>query len=123
MKYITLEQIEQHNPCASEFRKVKRFFGKRKRIVVTVRRAVAVADQFNFDWLAEKLLSAPARRPYADAAVPARRAYAEAMAPAYKAYDDAMAAAYKAYDDAMAAAWKAYADATAATFARAYLKQ
>src|SRR3990167_5315207 len=111
MKYITLQQIKRHNPCASEFRKVKRFFGKRKRIVVTVRRAVAVADQFNFDWLAEKLLSAPARRAYADAAVPARRAYAEAMAPARKAYADARASARKAYDDATAAAWKAYADA------------
>ena len=76
MKYITLQQIKRHNPCASEFRKVKRFFGKRKRIVVTVRRAVAVADQFNFDWLAEKLLSAPAGKAYADARAAAfARAY------------------------------------------------
>ena len=111
MKYITLQQIKRHNPCASEFRKVKRFFGKRKRIVVTVRRAVAVADQFNFDWLAEKLLSAPADKAYDDARAAAR-----------KAYDDATVPARKAYDDATAAAWKAYADARAAAFARAYLK-
>ena len=102
MKYITLEQIKRHHPCASEFRRVKRFFGKRKRIVVTVRRAVAVADQFNFDWLAEHLLTT----------VPARQAYADATAPARQAYNDASATADKAY-----------ADAKAAAFARAYLNQ
>ena len=83
MKYITLEQIEQHNPCASEFRKVKRFFGKRKRIVVTVRRALAVAHQFKFNWLAEHLLTVPARKAYNDARVVARRAYADATAAAF----------------------------------------
>ena len=76
MKYITLEQIKQHDPCASEFRKVKRFFGKRKRIAVTVRRAVAVANRFDFDWLAHHLLAAPARKAYADAKAAAfARAY------------------------------------------------
>ena len=83
MKYITLEQIKRHHPCASEFRRVKCFFGKRKRIVVTVRRAVAVADQFNFDWLAEHLLTT----------VPARQAYYDVTAAASKAYADATAAA------------------------------
>src|SRR3990167_2858016 len=108
MKYITLQQIKRHNPCASEFRKVKRFFGKRKRIVVTVRRAVAVADQFNFYWLAEKLLSAPADKAYDDATVPARKAYDDATAAAWKAYADATAAAWKGYAEAMAPAYKAY---------------
>ena len=101
MKHITLKQIKAHNPCASEFRKVKRFFGKRTRIAVSVRLAVSVATRFNLHWLAEKLLTPTA----------------------LKAYDEATAPAEKAYDEATAPAEKAYREAKAPAFARAYLAQ
>ena len=113
MKYITLKQIKAHNPCASEFCKVKRFFGKRTRIAVSVRLAVSVATRFDFDWLTEKLLTPAARKAYAEARAAAWKAYHEGEAPAEKAYDEARAAAEKAYAEARAPAEKAYAEARA----------
>src|SRR3990167_6446838 len=99
MKYITLKQIEAHQPCANQFRAARRLFGKQKRILVTVDAAVAVADRFDFDWLAENLLTPAAQ----------------------KAYGEAAASAWKAYGEAAASAWKAYGEAAASAFARAYL--
>ena len=94
MKYLTLQQIKQHAPCADQFRKARRFFGKRKRIAVSVRLAVKVAPLFDWDWLADNLLTAPALKAYDEATAPARKAYSEATASAMKAYDEATASAF-----------------------------
>ena len=87
MKYITLEQIKAHQPCAVQFRVARRLFGKRTRIAVTVEAAVAVADKFDFHWLAEKLLAPAAWAKYervrAAALAEYQRATAAAFARAY----------------------------------------
>src|SRR5574341_269324 len=113
MKYITVNQIKALNPCADQFCRFKRFMGKRQRIAVSVKAAIAVADQFDFDWLANRLLTAAARKAYNEAIAAARKAYSEAKAPAWKAYSEAIAPARKAYDEAKAAARKAYDEAKA----------
>ena len=105
MKYITLQQIKQHDPCADQFRKARRLFGKRKRIAVTVALAVKVAPLFDWRWLSNKLLNSTARRAYAEALATAQRAYDEATVPAQRAYDEALAPAQRAYDEATARAY------------------
>ena len=50
--YISYANIKALHPCAGELRKVRRLFGKRKRMIVTVKRAVALASRFDFGWLA-----------------------------------------------------------------------
>src|SRR3990167_6285967 len=111
MKYITLKQIKAHQPCADEFRAACRLFGKRKRIAVTVKAAVAVADKFDFKWLALKLLTLMA---WAE--------YQRAIAPAGAEYERARAAAWAEFERDTAPAWAEYQRAKAAAFARAYLR-
>ena len=121
MKYITLQSIKAHNPCEDQYKKACKLFGKRKRIAVSVRLALSVADQFDWDWLAQKFLSATAEKACNEARAPALNAYREARAAAANACNGATAAALNAYNEARAAAWNAYREARAATFARAYL--
>ena len=99
MKYITLEQIKAHQPCAVQFRVARRLFVKRTRIAVTVEAAVAVSDKFDFPWLAAQLLTPTA--------------LAE--------YERVTAAAWAEYQRVTAAARAEYERVTAAAFARAYL--
>ena len=110
MKYLTLQPIKAHKPCPDQFRRARRLFGKRKRIAVTVALAVKVAPLFDWDRIAEELLTAATYKAYDEAKVAACKAYNAATAAASKVCGEALAAAYKAYDEARAAA-----------FARAYL--
>ena len=96
--YISLQQIKALNPCADQFHAARRFFGKRKRVAVSVRLAVSLASKFDFQWLAQKTLTEPAQQ-----------AYDAARAPTWQAYNAARAQAQQAYDAATAQAWaKAY---------------
>ena len=110
--YISYETIEALHPCADQLREVRKLFGKRKRMAVTVKRAVALASRFNFDWLANHALSRPAKAAYNAAKAPARAAYDAATAPAGAAYHAATAPAGATYRAAIAQAW-----------ARCYIKQ
>jgi len=109
MKYITLKQIKAHSPCADQFRKVRRFFGKRTRIAVTVKAAVAVADRFDFNWLAFWVLTPTARAEYGRLAEAALAEYERVRAPAWAEYERGRAPAQAEYERVKAAA-----------FARAY---
>src|SRR3990167_3591619 len=111
--YITLQQIKALNPCATALREVRTLFGKRTRLLVTERRAVALAQQFDFYWLGQRTLSDTARKAYDEALAPTRKAYDEAIADAWKARNDAIAPALQAYDEALAPARKAYDEAIA----------
>ena len=112
MKRISLSKIKSHNPCADQFKLARKLFGKRQHLAVSVKLALSVADKFDWNWLAQRFLSAPAWKAYSEAVAAAWKAYSEARAPARKECAEAVAAAQKAYDEAMAAA-----------FARAYLSQ
>ena len=81
--YITYAQIKALKPCVKELRKVKRWFGTRRRVRVTERVAVAVAGLFDFNWLAIRTLSHSAWRAYDETRATARRAYGEATATAW----------------------------------------
>ena len=120
MKFLTLDQIKQHRPCPSAWRRARRLFGRRKRIAVTVRACVAVADWVDFGWLAEHLLSAPARADYRRATATARADHRRATAPARADHRRATATAWGDYDRATAPAWADYQRATATAWARAY---
>ena len=75
--------------------------------------------KLDIDWLAKRILPAPAWRAYEEATAPALRAYKEATAPALRAYKEATATALRAYKEATAPAWRAYEEATATAW-RAY---
>jgi len=92
--YITMQQIKALSPCADQRRAVYNLFGKKRRMLVTEQRAVALASRFNFNWLAVNTLFGSARQ-----------AYDAATAPALRARDAARAAAQQAYAAAVAGAW------------------
>ena len=85
IKYITFASIKAHKPCAGQLRRIRRLFGRRKRIAVTVRAAQAVASWADFGWLARYTLSVPARADYDKATAPAWADYNKACAPAWAA--------------------------------------
>ena len=95
-KYLTLSQIKGYQPCTSAWRKVRRLFGRRQRIEVTVKRAVALAQQFDFEWLARRTLSPTNYAEYERAEAPALAEYERATAPALAEYERATAPAWAA---------------------------
>src|SRR3990167_8893235 len=104
MKYITLEQIKAHQPCAEQFRAARRLFGKRKQIAVTVEAAVAVSDKFDFHWLAVNLLTPAALAEFLRVTAAARAEYERAMAAAWAKYQRVTAAAEAEFGRVRAAA-------------------
>ena len=106
---ITAKKLESLGTCADQVELFRHLFGERQKVTVALCRKHAA--NFDWDWAAANLLSAPARK-----------AYQEAMAPARKAYDDATASARKACQEATANAWKAYQEATAEAFAKAAME-
>ena len=118
-KTITAEWLVQQGACRDHVIRFRAEFGESAAITPSTIRRASVAG-LDFDWAAEKLLTAPARKAYEDATATTRKAYDDARATAWKAYDDATATAWKAYVDARATAWKAYEDAKA-TARKAYV--
>ena len=121
--YISYQSIKDLHPCADQLRAARKLFGKRKRMAVTVQRAVDLSSQFNFGWLARNTLTAPALQAYSAAMVPAQQAYDAATAQAWQAYNAARAQARQAYDAARAQAWQAQQayDAATAQAGQAYV--
>jgi hypothetical protein len=114
---ITLAQLENANVCSVYTEKFRELFGNSTE--VTVELCVRHAQDFDWNWAADNLLTATARRAYDDATATALKAHDDAMATARRAYEDAMATALEAYEDAMATALEAYEGATAPA-SRAY---
>ena len=123
MRYSTYQQIKALHPCSDQLRKAHRLFGKRKRMRVTVDRAIALACEFDFEWLAERTLTGAARQAYEQARAAVWQVYKQAEAPARQAYERVRAAAWQAHEQAIAAARKSYEQAVAAAWARCYLSQ
>lgn len=107
-KPITYQMIEAEGACHSQVDLFKKLFPNGAPL--TVEAAMSVADKFNWDWAARKLLSKKGWK-----------AYEEAMAPALKVYREATALDLKEYKEAKATAWEAYKEADALAFATAYL--
>ena len=93
MAKITYTQLKANGTCSSGLSQFKKLYPL-GFVEVTEKEALQVAQVANWDWLASKLLKAPAWK-----------AYIEAKAPAWEAYDEARALASKAYDEARAPAF------------------
>lgn len=76
-------------------------------------KTLANSSYFDVDWLAGKLLTAPAHKAYREAGDAAHKAFMEAIAPAHKAHVESLATAYTAHNaqEAIATANRAYVDA------------
>ena len=103
--YISYQSIKYLRPCSDQLRNVCKLFGKRKRLAVTVKRAVALSSQFDFHWLAQRTLTASALQAYHAATAPSLRAYIAVRESALQAYNAATAPAPQAYEVARASAW------------------
>ena len=77
---ITAKKLESLGACADQVALFRKLFGERKKVAVDLCRKHA-AD-FDWDWAARRMLSAPAWKAYNEAAAPAWKAYDEAAAPA-----------------------------------------
>ncbi len=118
LREITVEWLEEHEACEDHAEKFVATFGDRAELTrANVVRAVRAG--LDIDWLAPRLLDAPALRAYEEVRVTAWRAYKKATAPAWRAYKEAMAPALRAYEQVAAPARRAYKEATAPAL-RAY---
>jgi hypothetical protein len=117
---ITLKHLRNLDACEAQCVLFEKHFGD--TFNVTVEACLAVAGVVDWNWGAQHLLRAPARRAYEEATAAALRAFQEATATARRAYE-ATAAARRAFREATATARRAYEEATAAAFATAYIQQ
>jgi hypothetical protein len=120
MVKITAKLLTRKGVCESQLNKFIALFPD--GVEPTRELCVAHANDFNFSWAAQYLLSPPARKAYSEAVWPTRKAYYDVVGPASDVYDIALALAYNVcnatcvpsynvYEDAIAAARKVYYDA------------
>ena len=129
---ITYAQLRASGACRDQLALFKRKFGD--SVEVTVQLAESVANEFDWDWVASKLLKAPAWDEYERVTAAAwdeyervtAAAWAEyyrVTAPAWDEYKRVKAAARAECERVTAAAWAEYYRVGAAAFATAYISQ
>ena len=129
---ITYAQLRASGACRDQLALFKRKFGD--SVEVTVQLAESVANEFDWDWVASKLLKAPAWDEYYRVTAAAwdeyervtAAAWAEyyrVTAPAWDEYKRVKAAARAECERVTAAAWAEYYRVGAAAFATAYISQ
>ena len=91
-KLLRISQLIEAGACPEQVKLFRKLFGK--QVFVTVKRAVSVADKFDFSWAARTLLTPPAR---AD--------FDRVCAPAWEDYDRVYAAARADRERVIAPAW------------------
>ncbi len=124
---VTYRQLIKADACRHQRKLFKDKFGD--RVKITPELCQAFAQDFDWDWAAEHLLSASARADYKRATAPAWAAYETATATARAAYETAMRADYDRatvparadYERATVSARADYKRATATAWASAYL--
>ena len=97
---ITLSQLKVAGACADALRRFATAFGE--STPVTLALACKHADQFNWDWAADNLLSAAAQVEYDQAVKRAQVEFDQAVARARAEYVMAATPAWTAYDRAVA---------------------
>ena len=96
---ITTKLLERKDACISQVELFQATFGDEAEVTLeNCLRAAAVG--LDFDWAAQHLLSATARKQYNETVAPARKQYDETVAPARKQYDETVAKARKMFDEA-----------------------
>ena len=121
-KTIGVAKLRKLGACHSQVDKFKEIFGN-KPVAVTVELCVAHAQDFNWDWAANNLLTAPAKTEYSRVVASARSEYNRVVAPARSEYDRVAAAARSEYNRVVAPALAEYDRVVAAAWATAYLNQ
>ena len=89
--------------CAEQRTLFKQHFGKGGEVTLT--KVLSVASDFNWNWAARHLLSAPALAEYGKAIAPARAEYGKVCATAWAEYGKVCATALAEYDKVCASTW------------------
>ena len=105
MKTLSIRKLKLLGACEEQVKLFQELFGD--SVEVTPELCATYAGQFDWDWAAQRLLSATANKAFDEAVASANKARDEAVAPANKAYDEAVAPANKARDEAVVTANKA----------------
>ena len=105
MKTITLQQLRDHNACASQIALFQKYFGSEVELTPEV--VQKYAQEFDIYWCAQNLLTPELYERYYEAIAIALKHYEEAIATHWKQsatrlYDGAIAIARKQYDEARA---------------------
>ena len=112
---ITYAQLRASGACRDQLALFKRKFGD--SVEVTVQLAESVANEFDWDWVASKLLKAPAWDEYYRVTAAAWDEYERVTAAAWAEYYRVTAPAFAEYDRVRAAALAEYERVTAAAWA------
>ena len=113
MHAITTAWLEEQEACPEQVALFRATFGESAEATPgNLTHAAAVG--LRLDWLATKVLTAPARAEYDRATAAAWDEYARAIAPAWDEYARAIAPAWDEYARVIAAAWDEYARVIAA---------
>ena len=91
-KTLTVETLKSKKACQPQIDLFRSLFGD--SVEVTEELCVKHAQDFNWDWAADTLLSESAREDYYKATGPALKVYNKATAPALKVYIKATASAW-----------------------------
>jgi hypothetical protein len=103
MRTLKLSQLIAAKACQSQVDKFRARFGE--SVEVTRELCESVASEFDFDWAAANLLSAPARAEYERVTAPAQADYERVTAPAWAEYARVRAPARAEYERVRAAAF------------------
>ena len=126
---LTADTLRKEGACANQVARFVEITGGEVEITETL--CLKYASEFDWDWVARRLLTGTAWKVYDEARAPARKTLNKAVAPAWKAYtearattrkalDEARATAGEAFDEAIAPAQRVYHESRATAFARAF---
>jgi hypothetical protein len=122
MKTISVAKLRKLGACSKQVDKFQSIFGNGP-VKVTVELCVAHAQNFNWDWAAKNLLTAPAWAEYLRVTAPALTEFERAIVAAQAEYERATAPPWAEYEHATAPPWAKYRRAIAPAWATAYLNQ
>ena len=114
-KIITLRKLKAKRACQVQLDKFKELFGS--KVEITLELCIKHAQDFNFNWAADDLLSASALAEYQRVRAPAWAEYQRVRAPAWAEYQRVTASAYAEYDRVKAPAYAEYDRVTASALA------
>ena len=102
-RLLKASRLVELGACSSQVEKFRELWGD--QVYVTVPRMVAVADKFDWNWGARRLLSVPAWAEYKRVHAAAWAEYKRVHAPALAEYERVRAPALAEYERVRAAAW------------------
>ena len=119
-KKITLRTLKAKGACRDQCKRFAALFPE--GVEVTEALCIEHAAEFNWDWAAQSLLTAPALAEYKRTTATALAEYDRVTASAWAEYQRTTAPALAEYQRTTAPAWVKYDRVTAATFAKLYLR-